>query len=185
VETGGGIVTPTSVASSPAVFDVYTVAAGSAWNFDFSYDVRPNQTYSLHLSNVTLGMTITDPSNIVSTVNPITAWTDQQAANNSSEGHDPFYKNGVAQTSTDTGLQDSKPLTSALLSDGYNINTPGTYTFNITVMQNTTLLSTDTMVVNVVATPLPSSAKMGFGTFLAAALASLLGGKFIRPAKAV
>ncbi len=152
--------------------NIYTVSAASPWVFDFSVDLRPGDVYSLKLSNVSVSLVITNDttgeSDALNPINPLTAWTDQQGFNNSSDPHDPFYIKGVAQTG-DWGIQDSKSFSSTILPGSapilpnFNPSAPDDYTITLTVTQTVnqvvTTLSSDTIHVDVTAaTPLPKSA---------------------------
>jgi hypothetical protein len=155
------------------VGNVYTVPNGpqtnpvftpnrAAWNYEFSIDLQPGGAGSgLTLNDITAELVITNVQQAQSaTVNPLTWWTDDSYWG-------PSGKTSVA-SGLNWGAQNSESPTFGdfPLAAFYNMSSTDDYQFTLNVYRGgtatpTALIASDTILVDVVATPLPSAAGMG------------------------
>ncbi len=158
--------------------NVYDVPAGpqlsspshAAWNYEFSIHLRPGGIGTLTLSDIIATLTVTDPNGHTAQVDPLTHWAD--------DSHYGSLGQDKPADPTVWGAQNSEnPIFADFpLAAFYNMNTTGNYTFTLDVTdKSSNLLASDTIVVDVHATPAPAT--MWGGGLMMAAMLGLAGGK--------
>ncbi len=160
-------------ASLPAVQDLgggnYAAEPGFApatvravWNFDYSIDANPTNDPSdtLTLSDLTATLQVTGPNGLNGSFDPLAAGLGNV---------------GVGNAASTTLAQNSENMTFNLFGPpiGFDVNTPGTYNFLLTV-KNTISGAITTDSINVTVAPLPSAAGMGVGMLGLTGAAALL-----------
>jgi hypothetical protein len=173
----------------PVSTDVYDVPEGqepgttqvrSAWNINYSINVA--QTGSNSLSSYIAQLAVVDTT----TNTAVTTW-DVLGNSTTAETHvvDDAFSNATGSVihSDNTGIHSGDVVAqnseNAEFFPGLNYNSGDDYTFTLSLFTNNngvagTALASDTIVVDAVATPLPSAAGMGLGMFGVIVAASLL-----------
>jgi hypothetical protein len=166
-----GPIVPTPIASN--IYDVATGATtvagktGAAWGFDFSIDLQPLGVGALNLSAITATLSLTD-------VGQGTTGGFSPFLIPDNTGFGPTGTNvAAANLTTDWALQNSEALSFASIAGGFgdagfNLNANDTYDLTLTVDQGTTLLASDSIVINAgTGAPVPEPASLAlFGAAL-------------------
>jgi hypothetical protein len=140
----------------------------TAWNYEYSINLNPKSEASgyLTLSQIFAKLTVTGPNGIPSLPTDILhiPYTDDNTGYGfASDGITP-ERHAVAMDSDWLAQNSENPSFGNFPVAGFNPYTTGTYTFTLEVGTTADgVLATDTIKVDVVPTPLPSTALAGLG----------------------
>jgi hypothetical protein len=141
----------------------------TAWNYEYSINLNPTGETSgfKTLSEIFANLTVTDPNGHSATVDVLDAsyTTDNTGYGFASDGITP-ERHTVALDSDWLAQNSENPsFVNFPVASFFNQNTTGTSTFTLEVgnTANHVVLATDTIKVDVVPTPLPSTALAGLG----------------------
>jgi len=152
-----------NVIDSPT--DLYQVNSGNQvpgralWNYEYSVDLEPNGIGSLTFADVTASLMITDETtHHTATIADLTSFAPDNSYFGSTSGDTGVHQTGNGTPPTfgaDWSLENSEnpEYASFPLAAFYDSSAPDLYEFVLTVTQNSTVLATDTIDVQVAPEP--------------------------------
>jgi len=149
----------------------------TAWNYEYSINLNPDSAGSGYLmqSDIFANLTVTGPNGISSLPIDIlhTPYTDDNTGYGITPGGSTAARHSIALGSDWLAQNSENPSFINFPVAGFNQNTTGTYTFKLevgNVADKNVVLASDTIQVDVVPTPLPSTAFAGLGLLAGAGL---------------